>query len=495
MADPRQPRDGRDGLRGEDGRHGRDGKSAFDLAREFAQANGQALTERDFCRPLVQRVWLDAMSSGVTAAKSAAEFLDLIRGEKGLVGDRGVPGPKGDRGPRGEIGPEGKDGEDGLSAYELAVQNGFRGTVREWLASLKGERGPQGLQGAPGGTVRGGGGSSSSSTGGTVDNATVNAAIDTNPDATRTSLELGTLATQSGTFSGTSSGTNTGDQSLAAYAPLASPTFTGSHTVSQAEFVTGVISPTQLAANTNNWAPTGFSTCRIVRLTSDAARSLTGLAGGAAGRVVTLANVGSFDLLLTSEDAASTAANRFSIRRCMILPPTATVTLWYDTADSRWRLTGERSRTTLALLAADVTNNNAVADTLQDVTGLSFAVLNGKTYRYRFVFGYTSPIATTGSRWTVSGPSASVMPYWTDAMSTSATAAHLVNGHVSAWDAAVVSTATPNLGAGVFMATVWGLITASADGTVIGRFASEVSGSAIVAKAGACYVEYECISP
>ena len=35
--------------------------------------------------------------------------------------------------------------------------------------------------------------------------------------AQRTTLGLGTLATQSGTFSGTSSGTNTGDQSLAAY--------------------------------------------------------------------------------------------------------------------------------------------------------------------------------------------------------------------------------------------------------------------------------------
>lgn len=36
----------------------------------------------------------------------------------------------------------------------------------------------------------------------------------------RTSLGLGTLATQSGTFSGTSSGTNTGDQDLSGYQPL-----------------------------------------------------------------------------------------------------------------------------------------------------------------------------------------------------------------------------------------------------------------------------------
>ena len=34
--------------------------------------------------------------------------------------------------------PAGKDGDNGLSAYEIAVQNGFNGTETEWLASLKG---------------------------------------------------------------------------------------------------------------------------------------------------------------------------------------------------------------------------------------------------------------------------------------------------------------------------------------------------------------------
>jgi len=42
---------------------------------------------------------------------------------------------------------------------------------------------------------------------------------DVDAAAQRTTLGLGTLATQSGTFSGTSSGTNTGDQSLAGLAP------------------------------------------------------------------------------------------------------------------------------------------------------------------------------------------------------------------------------------------------------------------------------------
>jgi hypothetical protein len=39
-----------------------------------------------------------------------------------------------------------------------------------------------------------------------------------------------------------------------------------------------------------------------------------------------------------------------------------------------------------------------------------------------------------------------------------------------------------------------GTVTPSADGTVIARFASEVSSSAITAKGSVSFVEYECIS-
>jgi hypothetical protein len=38
----------------------------------------------------------------------------------------------------------GKDGDNGKSAYELAKENGFAGTVAEWLASLKGLQGYKG---------------------------------------------------------------------------------------------------------------------------------------------------------------------------------------------------------------------------------------------------------------------------------------------------------------------------------------------------------------
>ena len=75
------------------------------------------------------------------------------QGEKGETGAQGLPGEKGDTGETGAQGPQGnpgEDGADGKSAYELAVENGYTGTVEEWLASLAGENGDIGAQGIQG---------------------------------------------------------------------------------------------------------------------------------------------------------------------------------------------------------------------------------------------------------------------------------------------------------------------------------------------------------
>lgn len=45
------------------------------------------------------------------------------------------------------VGPK---GDDGMSAFEIALKNGYVGTETEWLASLKGDSGPAGPQGIPG---------------------------------------------------------------------------------------------------------------------------------------------------------------------------------------------------------------------------------------------------------------------------------------------------------------------------------------------------------
>ncbi|MER8004777.1 hypothetical protein [Streptomyces sp. NPDC094149] len=53
-------------------------------------------------------------------------------------------------GPAGAPGAPGADGQDGASAYQVAVQAGFVGTESQWLASLVGAKGDKGDQGDPG---------------------------------------------------------------------------------------------------------------------------------------------------------------------------------------------------------------------------------------------------------------------------------------------------------------------------------------------------------
>jgi hypothetical protein len=62
----------------------------------------------------------------------------------------GVPGEKGDRGLIGPKGDQGETGYPGLSAYQIAVANGYTDTESNWLNSLVGPRGLQGIPGADG---------------------------------------------------------------------------------------------------------------------------------------------------------------------------------------------------------------------------------------------------------------------------------------------------------------------------------------------------------
>lgn len=99
----------------------------------------------------------------------------------------------------------------------------------------------------------------------------------------------------------------------------------------------GDISPTQLTGDQNNYDPTSLSTSSVLRLSGDAARTITGLAGGADGRIVVIHNVGSFAITLADESASSTAANRFALPSAISIGADGSVTLQYDATSSRWR--------------------------------------------------------------------------------------------------------------------------------------------------------------
>lgn len=63
---------------------------------------------------------------------------------------QGAQGPVGPQGQNGLNGADGADGTNGKSAYELAVENGYSGTVEQWLDSLVGKEGAAGKDGDKG---------------------------------------------------------------------------------------------------------------------------------------------------------------------------------------------------------------------------------------------------------------------------------------------------------------------------------------------------------
>ena len=94
---------------------GKDGKSAYEIAVEY----GFVGTE--------------------------AEWLKSLKGVDGKNGIDGLPGKDGKDGADGLPGRDGINGTDGKSAYIIAVEHGFTGTENEWLQSLKGADGRDGV--------------------------------------------------------------------------------------------------------------------------------------------------------------------------------------------------------------------------------------------------------------------------------------------------------------------------------------------------------------
>jgi len=132
---------------------------------------------------------------------------------------------------------------------------------------------------------------------------------------------------------------------------------------------------------------------------------------------------------------------------------------------------------TLVTLTSDVVNNAATGNTLQDVTGLSFPVIAGNTYRFYAMIPYTSANSSNGSRWTISGPAVSFISYVSrypdNEVVNYCGAFNLPTGCSNG------SVATANI------AIIQGVIKPSASGIVQVRFASELGNVAITAKAGA----------
>lgn len=113
----------------------------------------------------------------------------------------------------------------------------------------------------------------------------------------------------------------------------------------------GVITPAAIIATADDYDPVdatdamkGLANSAVLRLSSDASRSITGLMAPAAeletgrDRVLVLVNVGANDIVLENADTGSDAANRFALTGDITLAAAAAATCWYDIISSRWRV-------------------------------------------------------------------------------------------------------------------------------------------------------------
>lgn len=117
---------------------------------------------------------------------------------------------------------------------------------------------------------------------------------------------------------------------------------TGGTQITKALHLPGTISPTQLVANTDNWAPTNQTTAYLIRINVDAARSIFGLVAEAAGTVHRLYNTTAFSVTLGHQAGTSTAANRFICPNAVdfVIRQFGSVDITYSTSDSRWLVLG-----------------------------------------------------------------------------------------------------------------------------------------------------------
>lgn len=140
----------------------------------------------------------------------------------------------------------------------------------------------------------------------------------------------------------------------------------------------------------------------------------------------------------------------------------------------------------IAMLGAGVVNSNAVANSLQEVTGLAFPVVANQRYWFRFNIQYLAAATTTGSRWTIDGPAFSELRYRSN-YSLTATSRTFNEGLAAYGLPAACNASSAATGANI--AVIEGFVTPTVDGSVIARFASEIANSAITAKQGS-FVEY-----
>lgn len=104
----------------------------------------------------------------------------------------------------------------------------------------------------------------------------------------------------------------------------------------------GIVTPSQITASQNDYNPTGLANARILRLSSDASRNITGIVAQGTGFRLLIQNVGAQDIVLVHASGSSAAANRIQGigGASVTLNTEDAAELWYDPTSTVWRVIG-----------------------------------------------------------------------------------------------------------------------------------------------------------
>lgn len=160
------------------------------------------------------------------------------------------------------------------------------------------------------------------------------------------------------------------------YQPATGAALNASSNFQGAVFLNARIAPSALAGNTNNWSPSGLSTANVIQFSCSSAINITGLTAPATdGQVIVLDNIGATNTCTaTSQDANSTAANRFAFDRPIGIRPGRSITIKYDLTAARWRLIQENTAQPIAggfknlKIVNGGTPNNQLTVTADEIT-------------------------------------------------------------------------------------------------------------------------------
>lgn len=155
--------------------------------------------------------------------------------------------------------------------------------------------------------------------------------------------------------------------------------------------------PAQITANQNNYDP---GVAEVLRLSTDADRTITGISGGVKGRSLRIINVGNFIISLAHESGSSIAANRITspTARDVVIYPSSSKYFYYDSTNQRWttqfglEINNRQGGSAVVWNAQGTTNYNLVAGAkLQvGVARITLAVAKVGTVTVTYPSAYTN---------------------------------------------------------------------------------------------------------